>query len=104
MMMPPETNKTMAIIVTVMSLFCCCNPISAILGIVSLFVGNSATSLFGRGNTLAAEGKAKTARNLALWGFVFLLLLPIISIIGMMCIPEFENAFMEGFNEGMGKY
>lgn len=101
-MLPPDTNKVMAVVVIVLSLLCCCNIVSAVLGIVSLVKGSSAVQAFSHGDMIGAQEQAKSARNLALAGLVLLIVIPVIYTIAMMSMPEFQDAFMQGFNEELG--
>ena len=62
---------TEAIIVTVVSFFCCCSsPISIILGIIAMVKASSASTEFARGNIFEANNNADAAKKLTMWAAI----------------------------------
>ncbi len=69
----PETNKTMSIIVLVVSLLCSCNLVSAVLAVIALVKSGKVTSAMASGNVTLAEYEAKSARTLSMAALVLLI-------------------------------
>ncbi len=76
--LPPDTNKTMAVITLVLSLLCCFNVVSLVLAVLALIKGSSARAAWDRGETINAANKAKTARTMALVALVMLFVWPFV--------------------------
>ena len=72
---------TEAIIVSVVSLFCCSSLISIILGIVAIIKANNVNTEFSKGNINEANANAKTAKNLTIWAAVVDVLMIVLFII-----------------------
>lgn len=100
LMLPPDTNKTLAIIILVVSALCCCNPLSMILAIISLVKSSNALASFHHGDTITAADQAQTARNLALAALIALIIMPVLGFLLMMLVPDMRTAFTEGYYQG----
>ncbi|MBQ0115161.1 MAG: DUF4339 domain-containing protein [Bacteroidales bacterium] len=70
---------TEALIVTILSLLCCCNLISMILGIIAMSKASNARNAFAYGDKQVAEHYASTAKTLTIIAFVWLFVGSIIS-------------------------
>ena len=68
----PQDWKVANIIVTLLSLLCCCNPISLITGIVGWVKSSNVRTLYNHGDQLAAEEAAESAKK---WFFITLILM-----------------------------
>ena len=96
----PNDWKVANIIVTLLSLFCCCNPFSLITGIIGIVKSGNVRTLFNHGDQLAAEEAAESAKK---WFFITLVLMIVLSLVGAIYVwndAELSKAFMEGYNNG----
>lgn len=96
---PPVTNKTMSIIITIVSWLCCCNVVSGVLSIIAIVKASNANSAFYRGDRAGAEIEAETARKLSLYALIALLVLPVIGFIIMLFTPEASDALTSSLND-----
>lgn len=96
----PNDWKVANIIVTILSLLCCCNPISLVTGIIGIVKSGNVRTLFNHGDQLAAEEAAKSAKK---WFFITLVLMIVLSLVGFIYVwndAELAKAFMDGYNNG----
>lgn len=98
-MAPPVTNKTMSIIITIVSWLCCCNVVSGVLSIIAIVKASNANSAFYRGDRITAETEAESARKLSLYALIALLVLPVIGFIIMLFTPEASDALTSSLND-----
>lgn len=63
----PKNYMVEAIIVTVVSMLCCCSPISVILGIIAIIKANNVNPEFERGNLTEAISNSESAKKLTIW-------------------------------------
>ena len=80
-MVVPKNYMVVSIVVTVLSLTCCCSPISAILGIIAIIKANNVNQEFVRGNVNEAISCSETAKNLTIWAAVIMVVFFIIGTI-----------------------
>jgi hypothetical protein len=73
-MVPPKDYLPHAIIVTVISLFCCCNFVPLVIGIISIVYASNSNSQAAAGNFKMAHSSANTARILWIVAAVLILL------------------------------
>ena len=66
----PKDYLVEAIIVTTISFFCCCSPISIVLGIIAIVKANNVRSEFERGYISEAIKNSNSAKNLSIWAAV----------------------------------
>lgn len=69
-LVPPKNYMTESILVTVISLLCCCSPISIVLGIIAIIKANNVNAEFSKGNIFEANSNADSAKKLALWAAI----------------------------------
>ena len=96
----PSDWKVANIIITILSLLCCCNPISFITGIVGWVKASNVRTLFNHGDQLGAEEAASSAK---MWFFISLAILIVLSAIMWIYVwndAELHKAFMDGYNNG----
>lgn len=96
----PNDWKMANIIVTILSLLCCCNPISLVTGIIGIVKSGNVRTLFNHGDQLAAEEAAESAKK---WFFITLILMIVLSLLGFFYVwndAELSKALMEGYNNG----
>ena len=97
----PNNWMTGNVILTILSVICCCNLFSLITGIIGIVQSGKVKSLFMSNNQLGAEEASSNAR---MWFFITLAVMIVGSIVGCVLFfnsPEFQKAFNEGFNSGM---
>ena len=96
----PNDWKTANIIVTILSVLCCCNPIALVTGIVGIVKSGNVRTLFNAGNQAGAEEAASGAK---MWFFISLAVL-LIGIIAsgvfLLSSPELADAFRQGYENG----
>jgi len=84
-MFAPKNYQTEAIIVTIISLLCCCSPISVILGIIAIIKANAVNTEFANGNYQAAKNNADAAKKLTIWAAIiavaFAVIVPILYVL-----------------------
>jgi len=80
-MVMPKNYMVESIVVTVLSLTCCCSPISAILGIIAIIKANNVNQEFVRGNVSEAISCSETAKNLTVWAAIIMVIFFIIGTI-----------------------
>ena len=95
----PDTSSALAWIVTLLSWTCCCNPISGILGIISLVAGSSARQAYRNGDLLTCESQADRARKFALYALIAMIVYALISFIYVINDPELRKSFMDAYNQ-----
>lgn len=100
-MAPPVTNKTMSIIVTILSFMCCCNIISGILGIIAIVKASNATSAFYRGDRVTASVEAEQARKFSLWALIIMLGFAFIGFLMMLFSPAAADVLTESLSKTM---
>lgn len=98
-MAPPVTNKTMSIIITIVSWLCCCNVVSGVLSVIAIVKASNANSAFYRGDRITADVEAESARKLSLYALIALLVLPVIGFIIMLFTPEASDALTSSLND-----
>ena len=69
-MVMPKDYMTESIIVTVITLICCCSPISVILGIIAIIKANGVKSEFEKGDMNAAINNSEAAKKLTMWAAI----------------------------------
>jgi Interferon-induced transmembrane protein. len=69
-MVMPKDYMTESIVVTVITLLCCCSPISVILGIIAIIKANSVKTEFERGDMNAAISNSESAKKLTMWAVI----------------------------------
>ena len=85
-MVPPKNYMTEAILVTVISLLCCCSLISVVLGIIAIVKANNVNPAFAGGNYNEAISNADSAKNLTIWAAVIAVVFSIIiTIVYALC-------------------
>ena len=86
-LIPPKSYLTESIIVTIISTFCCCSPISTILGIIAIIKASNVNSEFERGNIDDAIRSSESAKKLVIWTAVISLIFYIImQIVGFLIL------------------
>ena len=93
----PNDWKVANIIITILSVLCCCNPISMITGIIGWVKSGNVRTLFNHGDQLAAEEAASSAR---MWFYISLAILAIgavMSMIFLMSNPEMQSTFRQSY-------
>ncbi|MBO4870640.1 MAG: DUF4339 domain-containing protein [Muribaculaceae bacterium] len=96
----PNDWKVANIIITIMSLLCCCNPFSLITGIIGIVKSGNVRTFYNAGNQAEAENAASSAKMWFLISLAILVIGLIVSIIIVISTPEFSESFKEGFEEG----
>ena len=66
-MVPPKNYMVESIIVTIVSILCCCSPISVILGIIAIVKASNVNTNFEFGNINEAISNADSAKKLTIW-------------------------------------
>jgi len=69
-MVPPKNYMIESIIVTILSLTCCCSPISVILGVIAIIKANNVNTEFAYGNMNEALNNSDSAKKLTLWAAI----------------------------------
>ena len=80
-MVMPKDYMTESIVVTAITLLCCCSPISVILGIIAIIKANGVKSEFERGDINAAINNSESAKKLAMWAAIVAVIYIIIGFI-----------------------
>lgn len=96
----PADWKTANIIITILSVLCCCNVISLVTGIIGIVKSGNVRTLFNAGNQAAAEEAASSAK---MWFYISLGILVlgiIVSTIVFVSTPGVADAFREGYENG----
>ena len=95
----PKSWMAESVIITLMSLLCCCNPISLITGIVAIVMASQVKGNFNRGDMADAERSSKNARTwfLISIGMMFVYVLVLCVIVATN--PEFEQIMKEAMSE-----
>ncbi|MDR3252235.1 MAG: CD225/dispanin family protein [Tannerella sp.] len=96
----PKNYLTEAIIVTVVTFLCCCNPISLVLGIIAIVKANAVTTDFARGDMNSAINNASTAKTLVIWAAVLAVVIYIILIIVSVALGAF-GAYMDAIQQAI---
>lgn len=95
---PPKNWMTESIILTVLSVICCCNPIALITGIIAIVNAGKVNSMHQHGDLSGATESAKSAKKWVLITLAILIIGTIASTIWMMSQPEMLQAFNEASN------
>ena len=95
----PKSWMAESVIITLMSLFCCCNPISLITGIVAIVMASQVKGNFNRGDMADAERLSKNARTWFLISIGMMFLWTLVMCILVATNPEFEQAMKEAMSE-----
>ncbi|MBQ4368008.1 MAG: DUF4339 domain-containing protein, partial [Muribaculaceae bacterium] len=95
----PKNWLTESILLTVLSVLCCCNPLSLITGIIAIVNANKVKSAYTVGNMPQAEEASKSAKLWTLITLGILLLGFIASALLLMNSPEMSQIFSEAFNK-----
>ena len=95
----PKSWMAESVIITLLNLFCCCNPISLITGIVAIVMASQVKGNFNRGDMADAERLSKNARTwfLISIGMMFVYVLVLCVIVATN--PEFEQIMKEAMAE-----
>ncbi|MDR1524329.1 MAG: CD225/dispanin family protein [Tannerella sp.] len=93
-MIPPKNYLTEAIIVTIISVLCCCSPISIVLGIIAIVKANNVNSEFESGNRNEAIRNADAAKNLTIWAAV----VAVVCYVALFIISIATNIFASYFD------
>ena len=96
----PGDWKTANIIITILSLFCCCNPFSMITGIVGIVKSGNVRTFYNAGNQTEAENAASSAKMWFLISLALLVLGLIVSIIIVLCTPGATESLKGSLEEG----
>lgn len=82
--------------IMVMSVFCCCNPISLIFGIIGLVNGTNVNKAANEGNYEVAQSKSRSAKSMAMIGTIVFIVCILLILVFYALSPEFREAFNEG--------
>ena len=82
--------------IMVISVFCCCNPISLIFGIIGLVNGTNVNKATSEGNYEVAQSKSRSAKSMAMIGTIIFIVGILIILIAYVMSPEFREALNEG--------
>ena len=95
----PKSWMAESVIITLLNLFCCCNPISLITGIVAIVMASQVKGNYKRGDMAGAERSSKNARTwfLISIGMMFVYVLVLCVIVATN--PEFEQIMKEAMSE-----
>lgn len=96
----PADWKTANIIITIISVLCCCNPISLVTGIVGIVKSSNVRTLYNTGNQAEAEQMAASAK---MWFFISLALMLVLSLAAGIYIwndAGVYQAMVDGYNNG----
>ena len=97
---PPKNYLTEAIIVTIISLLCCCGSfISVILGIIAIVKANNVNTEFAKGNYLAAKSNADAAKKLTIWAAIVSIVFVVVMLIFYVFIFSATIAELGGWQE-----
>ena len=81
--------------VLVISVFCCCNPISLIFGIIGLVNGTGVNKAASEGRYEEAQRKSRSAKSMAMIGTIIFVVGIIIVLVAYVSSPEFRDALNE---------
>ena len=95
----PKSWMAESVIITLLNLFCCCNPISLITGIVAIVMASQVKGNFNRGDMADAERSSKNARTLFLISIGMMFLWTLVMCILVATNPEFEQIMKEAMSE-----
>ena len=95
----PKSWMAESVIITLISLLCCCNPISLITGIVAIVMASQVKGNFNRGDMADAERLSKNARTWFLISIGMMFLWTLVMCILVATNPEFEQAMKEAMSE-----
>ncbi|MBR6285322.1 MAG: DUF4339 domain-containing protein [Muribaculaceae bacterium] len=98
---PPKDWKAESIIVTVLSVVCCCNPFSLICGIVAIVNAGKVGSAFYRGDRIGAEQSANSAKTWTLIAIALMVLGIIFSFWLAFGPSGFINDVLMNLEDGM---
>ena len=95
----PKSWMAESVIITLLNLCCCCNPISLITGIVAIVMASQVKGNYKRGDMAGAERSSKNARTwfLISIGMMFVYVLVLCVIVATN--PEFEQIMKEAMSE-----
>ncbi len=95
----PKSWMAESVIITLLNLFCCCNPISLITGIVAIVMASQVKGNFNRGDMADAERSSKNARTWFLISIGMMFLWTLVMCILVATNPEFEQIMKEAMSE-----
>jgi len=98
----PKTWLTEAVILTVLSASCCCNPVALVTSIVAIFKANSVKSKFMRGDTMGANTTSKSAKMWVLISIAIIVIWIAVQTYRLMTNPEYLQQIIDAVNTNMG--
>ena len=94
---PPKDWKVESIILTILSILCCCNPLSLICGIIGIVNASKVSNAFYRGDHIGADEAAKSAKTWTIIGIVLMVIGGIVGAVTVLSSPD----FLAGLEQGM---
>ena len=87
----PESSKTLAIVMTVLAVICCCNIPAMVFGILGISKGSDVSKRYAEGDIEGAENAAKQCKTFTLIGYI-------VWILGL--VASFVYGFLSGLAQG----
>ena len=87
----PESSKTLAIVLTVLAVICCCNIPAMVFGILGISKGSDVSKRYAEGDIEGAENAAKQCKTFTLIGYI-------VWILGL--VASFVYGFLSGLAQG----
>ena len=82
--------------ILVICVFCCCNPIALIFGIIGLVNGTGVNKATNEGRYEEAQRKSRSAKSMATIGTIIFVVGILLILIAYALSPEFREALNEG--------